>query len=206
MRGVKTSIQLLAATLTVLLLLAACDAAAGPTPGADIDCAPVELAGPDGRQVDISGAWDANDGGVYYIKQIDSCVWWSGLSNFEGQEPGQEWVMTFFGRLDADARMRGSFVDVKGTNPGSGTMTIRVQTEEREGVIVTELYREEATGHTIGVTFWQRRSGDIPGEVPGPDQPPGEETPGDEPQEPGDEQPDEEVPGEDEPGVTLPPG
>jgi hypothetical protein len=179
------------ACLSLGVVLVACEAGPAESPGAPVGCIPVAVEGPDGRPLDLSGAWDANDDGVYYIKQIDSCVWWSGLSEFEGQVPGHEWVMTFYGQLSEDGRIRGEFVDVKGTNPGAGTMTIRVENIERDGVARTELYREEATGHTIGVTFWQRRVAE-----PEPE-PPAEETP--DPEAPDDEAPDPEPPAEETP-------
>ena len=153
---------------TAVALVLGCAGAPPPTaPGSPpaggaggASCQPVELRGPDGRQLDLSGTWSGNDGGRYYIKQIDSCVWWSGLSAFEGQSLGDEWIMAFRGTLDSDGVIVGDFVDVKGTNPGSGTMTIRVQAEQRDGQVVVELYREQVTGHQIGVTFWQRSSPD----------------------------------------------
>ncbi|HWH36676.1 MAG TPA: hypothetical protein VNT28_02745 [Candidatus Limnocylindrales bacterium] len=190
----------LAVAALLALVLVGCDAVAGPTPPAVAQaCTPLDLAGPDGRPVDISGAWSGNDGGVYYIKQIDSCVWWSGLSDFEGQVPGQEWVMTFRGTLGSDGVLHGEFVDVKGTNPGSGTMTIRIRAEEREGVVVTELHREASTGHTIGVTFWQRRTIE-PTEPAEPTEPTEVPTPADTPL------PSESPAGDETPPITLPPG
>ena len=173
-----------------------------PTFGAGTACAPVELLGPDSRQIDLSGAWSGNDGGRYFVKQIDSCVWWSGLSAFEGQALGEEWIMTFRGSLDADGLITGDFVDVKGTNPGAGTMTIRVASEMRSGQLVVELHREAATGHQVGVTFWQRFAGaeQSPPPSPGstsPDStlPPSPIPSGSAPESPSGE-----------PSVTLPPG
>jgi hypothetical protein len=167
-------------------------------------CTPVELRGPDGRQIDLSGTWSGNDGGRYYIKQIDSCVWWSALSNFPSQSLGDEWIMAFRGTLGADGRIVGDFVDVKGTNPGSGTMTIRVQAEERSGQVVVELYREQVTGHQIGVTFWERTTPDpLPTPAGGGTLLPGSTSDG------ATSTPDGSTPaspGETSPAVTLPPG
>jgi hypothetical protein len=153
------------------LLVTGCDAGAPATPPGGSACAPIELNDAGGRPIDLSGAWSGNDGGVYYLKQIDSCVWWSALSDFGGQEPGQEWVMSFRGTLDSEGVLRGEFVDVKGTNPGSGTITIEVRSEQREGTVVTELYRQTASGHTIGVTFWQRRVEPTDSPTDGPELP-----------------------------------
>jgi hypothetical protein len=93
-------------------------------------------------------------------------VWWSGLSNFDGQYPGQEWIMTFKGTMNSDGQINGDFVDVKSTNPGSGTMTIEARIDQVNGTGVVQLYRTASTGHEIGVTFWQRSAEPTPTEVP----------------------------------------
>ena len=155
----------LLALLSVILLLGACGAETAPS-GA---CVPVQITGPDNQPLDLSGVWSGNDTGLYYIKQIDSCVWWSGLSNFadQGQYPGEEWIMTFRGTINSDGVINGDFVDVKSSNPGSGTMTIEARVEQVEGQgSVVNLYRTAATGHEIGVTFWRRTTEPTPS--PGP--------------------------------------
>ena len=144
--------------------LAACGA--GPQASGDAGCPPVQRSGPDGQPVDISGTWSGNDGGVYYIKQIGTCVWWSGLSNFDGQYPGQEWVMTYRGTMNEDGVISGDFVDVKSTNPGSGTITIEARIDQVNGQGVIQLYRTASTGHAIGVTFWQPMADPTPSQVP----------------------------------------
>ncbi len=152
---------------TIALTLAACGSS-GPTASGDTGCPPVQVSGPDAQPLDLSGPWSGNDGGLYYVKQIGSCVWWSGLSNFvdQGQYPGQEWIMTFKGTMNSDGQITGDFVDVKSTNPGSGTMTIEARIDQVNGAGVVQLYRTAATGHEIGVTFWQRAAEPAPTEVP----------------------------------------
>lgn len=149
--------RLIAVSIALVALIAACDASAPTGSGAPEACPPVAVTGPDGQPVDLSGSWDGNDGGLYYMKQIDSCLWWSGVSNFATQYPGEEWIMTFKGHITSDGVIRGDFVDVKSGNPGSGTMTISIRVDQVENVgPVVNLYRTESTGHEIGVTFWRR--------------------------------------------------
>ncbi len=145
-------------------LIVSCGSA---TPAGE-ECPPVQVSGPDGQPLDLSGVWSGNDTGLYYIKQIGSCVWWSGLSDFtdRGQYPGQEWIMAFRGTMDADGKINGDFVDVKSSNAGSGTMTIEARIDQVNGQGVVQLYRTGATGHAIGVTFWQRTSEPTPTETP----------------------------------------
>lgn len=170
MSSPRTLVALLACTLA----LAACGAAT-PTPAGE--CPPVAVSGPDGQPLDLTGSWSGNDGGLYYIKQIDSCVWWSGLSNFvdQGQYPGQEWIMTFRGTINAEGVLVGDFVDVKSSNPGTGTMTIEARVDQVEGQgSVVNLYRTASTGHEIGVTFWRRTMEPTPSPTPtAPDLPTG---------------------------------
>jgi hypothetical protein len=156
-------VRLLMPVLVVVLMLSACGSEATPA-GA---CPPVQVSGPDGQPLDLSGTWSGNDGGLYYVKQIDSCVWWSGMSNFveQGQYPGQEWIMTFRGTMNGDGVISGDFVDVKSSNPGSGMMTIEARIDQVEGQGVVNLYRTAATGHAIGVTFW-RRAAETPSPTP----------------------------------------
>jgi len=158
LRDGEATAFLVCAALAVTL--AAC-AAGGPQPSGAA-CPPVQRSGPDGEPVDLSGAWSGNDGGLYYIKQIGTCVWWSGLSNFEGQYPGQEWVMTFRGTMNDDGVISGDFVDVKSTNPGSGTLTIEARIDQVNGQGVIQLYRTAATGHPVGVTFWEPAAAPVP--------------------------------------------
>jgi hypothetical protein len=161
-----TRVRLAFALTTIALALAACGG--GPQASGDAGCPPVQRSGPDGQPLDLSGAWSGNDGGIYYIKQIGTCVWWSGQSNFvdQGQYPGQEWIMTFRGTMNEDGVINGDFVDVKSTNPGSGTMTIEARIDQVNGQGVVQLYRTASTGHEIGVTFWQRSTEPTPTQVP----------------------------------------
>jgi hypothetical protein len=151
-------------------LVVACGSAAP----AGEECPPVQVSGPDGQLLDLSGVWSGNDGGLYYIKQIGSCIWWSGMSNFtdQGQYPGQEWIMAFRGTMDADGIISGDFVDVKSSNPGSGTITIEPRIDQVNGKGVVQLYRKAATGHAIGVTFWQPTTEPNPTEAPTDTTPP----------------------------------
>jgi hypothetical protein len=165
----------IAALPLIALMLVACGGET-PQPSGAAACPPVAVSGPDGQPLDLSGTWSGNDGGLYYIKQVDSCVWWSGVSNFveQGQFPGQEWIMVFRGSMNDGGVINGDFVDVKSTNPGTGTMTIEARIEQVEGVgPVVNLHRTAATGHEIGVTFWTRVEEPVPTETP-TDAPPAE--------------------------------
>lgn len=74
--------------------------------------------------------------------------------------------MTFRGNMNEDGVINGDFVDVKSTNPGSGTMTIEARIDQVNGTGVVQLYRTASTGHAIGVSFWQRAAEPTPTQAP----------------------------------------
>jgi len=94
--------------LGAALLLAACGSTPSPSvsaeaspspepaiPAADVlavVCAPTEKPfNPD--DIDLTGAWAVGDGGVYYVRQVGSVVWWNGMSGREGSpmDLGRDW-------------------------------------------------------------------------------------------------------------------
>jgi hypothetical protein len=74
--------------------------------------------------------------------------------------------MTFRGIMNEDGVVIGDFVDVKSSNPGSGTITLEARIDQVNGAGVIQLYRTASTGHEIGVTFWQPVATPAPTEVP----------------------------------------
>ena len=68
--------------------------------------------------------------------------------------------------MNEDGVINGDFVDVKSTNPGSGTMTIEARIDQVNGKGVVQLYRTASTGHPIGVSFWQPAAEPTPTPVP----------------------------------------
>jgi hypothetical protein len=74
--------------------------------------------------------------------------------------------------MNDDGVINGDFVDVKSSNPGSGTMTIEARIDDVNGQGVIQLYRTASTGHEIGVTFWQPAPEPTPTEVPAATNPP----------------------------------
>jgi len=63
--------------------------------------------------VDLTGAWSADDGATYYIRQLsDGSVSWGGL-NHSGFHTGMEFTNVFRGRVSADGRtLTGDWADV----------------------------------------------------------------------------------------------
>ncbi len=72
---------------------------------------------------DLTGTWRCNDGGTYYLRQLDDQVWWYG----ESAGGGRAWTNVFFGRREGN-QLIGRWADVpKGGARAAGEMTLTVQ-------------------------------------------------------------------------------
>ncbi|MGB1241005.1 MAG: DUF7452 domain-containing protein [Chitinophagales bacterium] len=96
----------------------------------------------------LSGAWNCNDNGTYYINDKDGEVVWVGEAKFaNGQQPA--WTNIFIGNCNSTT-VKGIWVDVpKGRTRGSGTMTMKM---ENGG---NTLRRTAVTGG-FGGSVWNR--------------------------------------------------
>lgn len=104
----------------VALLIASCSLAepsasvapgASSLPAAD-ECTPVDIRAPSGTRVDLTGQWRASDEGVYDIHQRGSCLYWVGMSQIPGFEPGEHWAQVFIGTVRSDFMVVGRWGDV----------------------------------------------------------------------------------------------
>jgi hypothetical protein len=107
----------MSAMLGAVLLLAACGTTASPSvsagesaspqasnPAADVPaviCAPMEKPF-DPDDIDLTGAWAGDDGGVYYLRQLGSVVWLNGLSgrDVSPMNLGRHWTNVGRGVID----------------------------------------------------------------------------------------------------------
>lgn len=73
---------------------------------------------------DLTGVWSCNDGGTYYVRQIEDEVWWFGESR-DGS-----WANVFSGRRSG-ALVLGPWADVPKTDSrGSGMLVLRVVSKD----------------------------------------------------------------------------
>jgi hypothetical protein len=69
----------------------------------------------------MTGVYDANDGGTYYIRQLGNTVWWVGMSG----DGGQLFSNVFKGTKTGNSIV-GEWADVpKGSVRSSGTLSLR---------------------------------------------------------------------------------
>jgi len=124
--------------VAILILLAACSQtqpAGSVVPAGSAEeaseCSPIDIRGPSGEPFDLTGVWRSNDFGVYDLRQIGSCVYWLGMSQYSGEEPGSSWTNVFAGAMQSDLTIVGRWADVP-FNPESipwlnhGTLTLRI--------------------------------------------------------------------------------
>jgi hypothetical protein len=87
---------------------------------------------------DLTGAWEGDDGGVYYIRQVGDCVWWFGTDVTEMNPAGQRGFANV-----ASGRIEGTRIDVEyvdlplGNVLGGGGLTL-VYDEETGELTIAE--------------------------------------------------------------------
>jgi hypothetical protein len=80
------------------------------------------LAGNSDLEKKLTGVWDCDDGGTYYIKLIGRDVYWLG----ESADGGKRWTNIFIGKL-AGRSIKGSWSDVpKGGTNNYGTIDLQL--------------------------------------------------------------------------------
>jgi hypothetical protein len=116
-------------------------AAGAVVPGCDPSVA-VESGG-------LTGVWEANDNGVYYLRETgDDCLWWFGTD--VGRSTGNTFSNVAVGRIDGDL-IQLQWADVPyGNLLNGGTLTLQVSADGNQ------LTRIAATGG-FGGAIWTRQ-------------------------------------------------
>ncbi|MFY9558660.1 MAG: hypothetical protein WAQ52_00360 [Terriglobales bacterium] len=109
-------------------------------------------------QFDLTGTWTADDGGVYYLRQIGNELWWAGFSvetpaGAADLHKGLLFTNVFQGHLSGNSVI-GDWADVpRGRILHSGTLTL--------GISGNQIQRQAATGG-FGATVWNRTGPALP--------------------------------------------
>lgn len=99
------------------------------------------------QEEDLTGAWAGDDGGTYYVRQIDNVVWWIGLDATDGGA----FSNVFHGTRQGEF-ITGRWADVpRGGAMSSGALVIQVV----HGPKGLELRKRRGTGGFGGAT-WSR--------------------------------------------------
>ena len=108
---------------------------------------PGPAAAPDGSS--LTGTWMANDGGMYFLRQIGDALWWLGLSGGV-LHPGLQFC-NVFDALVTGSTVSGEWSDVpRGATAGRGTLTLRPAGDD-------QLLRVAESGG-FGASIWRRTS------------------------------------------------
>ena len=92
----------------------------------------------------LSGAWNCDDGGVYFIRQVGNELWWYGQSS----GGGRAWSNVFHGVIRGD-QVAGRWADVpKGRNREYGEMVLLISDANRLDRI--------SGGQNFGGRVWSR--------------------------------------------------
>jgi hypothetical protein len=129
---------------TLAFLAAACSSASpagsaapeGSVPPVGGACSDLDITGPSGRHVSLTGAWRADDLGWYDILQRESCLYWMGMSPDYGSGTGDVWTNVFTATIRNDLTITGDWGDVP-FNPtlpsdvlGNGALVLRIDFDE----------------------------------------------------------------------------
>ncbi len=91
----------------------------------------------------MTGVWNCNDGGVYFIRQVGNQMWWYGQSS----DGGTTWSNVFQGTIRGN-KIIGSWADVpKGNIRGYGEMTLRISGDRIQKIL---------GGENFGGSAWSR--------------------------------------------------
>jgi hypothetical protein len=103
----------------------------------------------------LTGAWLADDGGIYFLRQLGGTLWWVGLSQAGAFYPGLHFCNVFHGTVTGTI-VTGEWSDVpRGSTANRGQLALRLvdgsPAEQR-------LLRDSATGGFSG-SSWRRAAG-----------------------------------------------
>lgn len=116
-------------------------ASASPTPTPD-PCSPNPIKF-DPAQFDLTGTWMADDGGIYYVRQLGSVVWWNGMSGLEGPAAflGRGFNNVGRGVIDSKLAIIAQWADVpRGSTTGSGEVHFQVGADSSGMIRLTKTY------------------------------------------------------------------
>jgi hypothetical protein len=108
----------------------------------------------DATKINLSGPWAGDDGGIYYLRQVGSVLWWNGMSDRKGAPStlGRGWNNVARGQitaLDVDVE----WADVpRGDILGGGTLKLKI---EEDATGSTRIVKVSETGTGFGNSLWQ---------------------------------------------------
>ena len=102
---------------------------------ASVECSLLPTDGPvdrTGKPVSLTGIWKGPLGGIYWVRQIGSCVWWAGFSGaLDSSTMGKSFSTAFYGETSTPSaginKISGSWADVpRARNVDSGSLYVSI--------------------------------------------------------------------------------
>jgi hypothetical protein len=107
----------------------------------------------DATKIELTGPWAGDDDGIYYLRQVDSFVWWNGMSGRAGSPSG---LGRDFNNV-ARGEIKGLSIDVawadvpRGGILGNGTLNLKIEKDAAGNVHIVKV---SETGTGFGNTLW----------------------------------------------------
>ena len=164
----KAAVPRLPALLGTVLALAACGTTASPSASAQASATPEPASQPvdlpavvcaylpkpfNPSDIDLTGAWAGDDGGVYYIRQLGTVVWWNGMSGLVGSpmDLGRAWNNVVRGEING-LRIDAEWTDVpRSESAGHGTLVLNIQDDGTGNIEIVQV--SSSTGE-FGSNVW----------------------------------------------------
>lgn len=145
-----------AVLLGAILALAACGTTASPLPSAPASAASEATGQPaalpavvcayqpkpfDPSEIDLTGAWAGENGGIYYLRQLGSVVWWNAMSGRDGSafDLGRDWNYVGRGVIDG-LQIGAEWANVpRGTELDNGSVILDIQDDGTGNIEILEL-------------------------------------------------------------------
>ena len=112
--------------------------------------------------IDLTGAWAGDDGGIYYVRQSGTVIWWNGMSSRDGPPTalGRDWNNVGRGEIQNDLSIPSDWVDVpRGGINGGGTVVLQIGPDGAGNVQIT---KTSETGTGRGDSVWTRCAAGFP--------------------------------------------
>ena len=164
------------ALLASILALAACSVTTSPSPSAHASASnaeasqapdfPAVICEPapipfDPKKFDLTGAWAGDDGGIYYLRQLGSVVWWNGMASRDRSalDLGRDWNNVARGVIN------GLQIDVEGTDVprggggagfegGNGSLVLKIQDDGKGSIQIVKVVDRWGAGDEFGNHVW----------------------------------------------------
>ena len=105
----------------------------------------------DAENIQLSGPWLGDDGGIYYLRQLENVVWWNGMSghNRSPNEFGRDWNNVGRGEI-RDLIIFAESADVpRGEILGGGTLELTIGPDASGNLQLTTTHQEGDFGNRI---------------------------------------------------------